>query len=313
MSISDEQLRKIVLDVHNYDDNGLLYNYADVDREGIESALDEAIDTIKSFADNDVDIIDTILNDSRIDTEPGLRIVNQYTGIDGYTLNTSDGMVSIAFFQEQIKSINNPNPTNDRRIQYSIELDSVKQQQIEQAKLNSTNNFSDARSILNDGTLTTNDYVPLESVLLNPLYNQAIITKTPTKAQKEQLQAFYLDTLARSGDTVYLELHDGDRVAYLKYPVVSDLNVVNSDIAKFYQDDSQRQEFFKDVSDELLDNQGNLLTVYHGTDANFTEFDDSFFGKTDEGDLGKGFYFHKNKYNASKYAKETGKTIERVS
>lgn len=299
MSISDEQLRKIVLDVHNYDDNGLLYNYADVDREGIESALDEAIDTIKSFADNDVDIIDTILNDSRIDTEQGLRIVNQYTGIDGYTLNTSDGMVSIAFFPEQIKSINNPNPTSDRRIQYSIELDSVKQQQIEQAKLNSTNNFSDARSILNDGTLTTSDSVPLDSVLLNPMYNQAIITKMPTKAQKEQLQAFYLDTLARSGDTVYLELHDGDRVAYLKYPVVSDLDVVNSDIAKFYQDDSQRQEFFKDS--KVRDEQGNLIPLYHGTRERFNVFEKEMIGANFNQDE-IGFFFTDDLKQAKSYA-----------
>ena len=294
-TITKDQLKQIVLDIHNSEDNEFLYNYGDISKEGLDIVANKAVNIILESNRNNVDIIDTVLLDSRIDTEQGLRIVNQYTGIDGYTLNTSDGVVAIAFFPEQIKSINNPNPTNDRRIQYSIELDSIKQQQTEQAKLNSTNNFSDARSILNDGTVTTSDSVPLDSVLLNPLYNQAIITKMPTKAQKEQLQAFYLDTLARSGDTVYLELHDGDRVAYLKYPVVSDLDVVNSDIAKFYQDETQRQEFFKES--KVRDEQGNLIEMYHGTPkGNFKEFK-------------PGSYFTSNKEYAERYKNPNASSI----
>lgn len=44
-------------------------------------------------------------------------------------------------------------------------------------------------------------------------------------------------------------------------------------------------------SSKAVDDAGNPLIVFHGTNAEFDTFDDSFFGKTDEGFAGKGFYF----------------------
>lgn len=258
-TITKEQLKNILTDIHNFDDNEFLYNYGDISRVGFEKVLEKAIRNITlDFNLGDTTVIDKILFDSKIETEQGLRIINQYTGIDGYKVLDTKGTVSIAFFPEQIKSINNPNPTNDRRIQYSIELDSVKQQQIEQAKLNSTTNVNEARAILNDGTLTTSDSVPLESVLLNPLYNQAIVYKSPTKAQKERLQVFYLDTLARSGDTIYLELRDGDKVVYLKYPVVSDLSRIDRDISDFYN-----SKTLKEKQLDIILKENPMIDDYH--------------------------------------------------
>ena len=52
-------------------------------------------------------------------------------------------------------------------------------------------------------------------------------------------------------------------------------------------------------AEEFVKAQGEL--VYHGTDANFTEFSLKDFGKTDEGFLGKGVYLTSDKTNAEQY------------
>ena len=73
---------------------------------------------------------------------------------------------------------------------------------------------------------------------------------------------------------------------------------VKTDNVKYSLTDNQgrtltkeQQEFFKDS--KVRDENGNLLTMYHGTNNEFTIFDDNFIGKNtnNEGIFGKGFYF----------------------
>lgn len=53
---------------------------------------------------------------------------------------------------------------------------------------------------------------------------------------------------------------------------------------------------------KVVDDNGEPLVVYHGTDANFDAFDPQMIGKaTDNGFYGKGFYFTRNKGEASSY------------
>jgi hypothetical protein len=65
----------------------------------------------------------------------------------------------------------------------------------------------------------------------------------------------------------------------------------------------------KDVS-KVLDDNGEPLVIYHGTKDKFYVFDLSYFGKTDMGFYGKGFYFTQSKENAETYAaiSESNKT-----
>jgi hypothetical protein len=42
---------------------------------------------------------------------------------------------------------------------------------------------------------------------------------------------------------------------------------------------------------EVVDDSGRPIICYHGTNADFSEFDISHFGKNDSGWYGKGFYF----------------------
>jgi hypothetical protein len=46
---------------------------------------------------------------------------------------------------------------------------------------------------------------------------------------------------------------------------------------------------------KVVDDNGEPLVVYHGTNVEFYEFDLKYFGKTDKGWYGKGFYFTPNK------------------
>jgi hypothetical protein len=53
---------------------------------------------------------------------------------------------------------------------------------------------------------------------------------------------------------------------------------------------------------KITDAQGRPMKMYHGTKAAFAEFDESKFGISDEGWMGKGFYFTYNPEEASGYA-----------
>lgn len=52
---------------------------------------------------------------------------------------------------------------------------------------------------------------------------------------------------------------------------------------------------------KVVDENGEPLVVYHGSEEDFDVFDISFFGKTDMGDRGRGFYFTPDKDVAEKY------------
>lgn len=63
----------------------------------------------------------------------------------------------------------------------------------------------------------------------------------------------------------------------------------------------EQQEFFKDS--KVRDENGNLLVVYHGTNAEFTVFDENKFNANEfSGDyVGEGFYFTNNESTAKRY------------
>lgn len=56
-----------------------------------------------------------------------------------------------------------------------------------------------------------------------------------------------------------------------------------------------------DLSKTKVSKNGKPLTVYHGTKRKFDKFDMSWFGQTDEGFYGRGFYFTTEKEYAQEY------------
>lgn len=53
---------------------------------------------------------------------------------------------------------------------------------------------------------------------------------------------------------------------------------------------------------KVVDEEGNLITVYHGSETDFDTFDPSFTGKGDDA-YGSGFYFNTNEDTAKTYGK----------
>jgi hypothetical protein len=60
---------------------------------------------------------------------------------------------------------------------------------------------------------------------------------------------------------------------------------------------AEQREFFKDS--KVVDEQGRLLVVYHGTNTDFTVFSDRKISKNNR--FGAGFYFTANKYHGEQY------------
>lgn len=75
---------------------------------------------------------------------------------------------------------------------------------------------------------------------------------------------------------------------------------------KKFKDEETARNFTKWFGDsKVVDGDGNPLTVYHGTDAEFTEFSAGEIGSSQDGKLfgGAGFYFADDKSDASMYGK----------
>ncbi len=61
------------------------------------------------------------------------------------------------------------------------------------------------------------------------------------------------------------------------------------------------ESFTAQGGNKVIDDKGQPLTVYHGTKANFTDFDEGRIGQNDPGVYGKGIYFSASKFEAAKY------------
>ena len=105
------------------------------------------------------------------------------------------------------------------------------------------------------------------------------------------------------GKTKLGELHNNIR-QNIDQRINPQTNPVQNAVAKIEANNSlkynlsQNQEnFFKDS--KIRDANGDLMPVYHGTNQDFNQFEDSKIQKTD---LGRGFYFTNNKDIANNYA-----------
>jgi GNAT superfamily N-acetyltransferase len=80
-----------------------------------------------------------------------------------------------------------------------------------------------------------------------------------------------------------------------------------SGVTRFRVDQTKTKAFKDWFGDsKIVDEKGKPLVMYHGTDADFTEFKESYSGQsTGAAFLGKGFYFSDSERDASHYGKNT--------
>ena len=145
LTISKTDFEKFVKEIAKQDEYWL-YDYGDVDREGYEKAVKNAIRLNYDYSDNDVDLVHGVLNTSTLGWEKGFEILNETLGYDGVIAvneQTNEGNVFVALFPNQIKSVDNLNPTDDAdmlkepRTEYENQLKlnlDVKTEVVESAK-----------------------------------------------------------------------------------------------------------------------------------------------------------------------------------
>ena len=99
----------------------ILSNYGDVEWEGLNNVLNYAIELEYEGNDTDVDIVDSIIN-SCGNIEVVFDVLRKVTGYDGIIVEQAtwgdDQTIYIAFHPEQIKNVDNLNPTDDPDTRY---------------------------------------------------------------------------------------------------------------------------------------------------------------------------------------------------
>lgn len=166
---------------------------------------------------------------------------------------------------------------NNESIFYDISLELLKQKNRSDNKVLGTNNSSS-----------------LKSTSTNSIAQKNKTVKSTTTATNSNMQKSKNNTIKKS-----------DRI---------DTNVVATD-NQGRQLSKEQQEYFRDS--KVRDENGNLLTVYHGTEANAgipKEYWFSIFDEAKQGNngswFGNGFYFTSNLEHAQEYAHSKGNIYE---
>ena len=166
-----------------------------------------------------------------------------------------------------------------------------------------------------------NPYIPTSdiinqdgSVTFAPSFSEDIKNRFPEQAQK------YIERDGKlTGKTISYILQDngydgvnvGDNwIAFNSNQIknVDNLNPTDNPDIRYSLTDNQgrelskgQQEFFKDVSKEVKDENGELKRFYHGSNSNFTIFDKSK-GSQSNSNAGVGFWFAESSEGAKKFA-----------
>jgi len=138
-----------------------------------------------------------------------------------------------------------------------------------------------------------------------PDTNSVLITKQPTQSEYKEMAQFFDKTLARQGNDIFVQIESPDgRYFDKRYSVSMPGEMIVNEIKKFFTTSNQQQEYFRDS--KIRDENGNLLTLYHGTKQKFTEFDIGKLGSANfnKGFYGEGFYFTQSKDIAKDYAND---------
>jgi len=98
------------------------------------------------------------------------------------------------------------------------------------------------------------------------------------------------------GQKTYLTLQK----LFPEYQIISDPSALSKDAEKMWErlvsrnlavKKGEKDYVLKVSVSKVVDENGEPLVVWHGTEADFDEFSYDYFGQTDPGDKGRGFYF----------------------
>lgn len=128
VTMSRNQFKKLLIELNNrVDADGerldILSNYGDVEWEGLNKVLNYAMEIEYDGSDSDVNMVHSLINGCG-DMKAVFEELRKVTGYDGIIVNEAtwggDQTIYIAFHPEQIKNVDNMNPTSDPDIRRSL-------------------------------------------------------------------------------------------------------------------------------------------------------------------------------------------------
>lgn len=122
MSITKQQIKDFVK--NNIDNNarfGTLSDWGDVHSESYDSILDKFTESVFKNSDNDYELFNVLFkHQTDLDFKTYAEKFTKVFGYDGYVaFNRAEGTIAVAFQSNQIKTIDNLEPTTDPDIRYS--------------------------------------------------------------------------------------------------------------------------------------------------------------------------------------------------
>ena len=182
-------------------------------------------------------------------------------------------------------------------------------------------------SNMGSATAILQDFISRGNIRLNGTGVE--IATAPTQQQYDKLYD-YLEHVQRDNGEVFIDLDtESNNRENLEYTDKTSISKMIKDIKNHYansnnvennqitQDNKGRtltqdqQDFYR--GNQVVDREGNLLTLYHGTGADFTVFDRDMAGNHGTY-YGAGFYLTPNSEGAADYARmaggENGKVME---
>ena len=129
VTMSRSQFKKFLIELNNQTDADgepldVLSNYGDVAWEGLNNVLNYAMEIEYDGSDNDVNLVHSIINGCG-NMEVVFDVLRKTTGYDGIIVEEAtwgeDQTIYIAFHPEQIKNVDNANPTDNPDIRRSID------------------------------------------------------------------------------------------------------------------------------------------------------------------------------------------------
>ena len=172
----------------------ILSNYGDVEWDGLNKVLNYAMEIEYDGSDSDVNLVHSIINGCG-NMQVVFDVLRKTVGYDGIIVNEAswggDQTIYIAFHPEQIKNVDNLNPTSDHDIRKSLSGD-------EQAKRYGRYNVSGKDIALETAKTEQNvpkaeDVAPVTEETKAPEVNKATQN---TRVTPEEMQELFPDDLA---------------------------------------------------------------------------------------------------------------------
>lgn len=155
-------------------------NYVDTYNQNMKSAINETVDSIMQMNDNDMDIIQEVMTGMAIRDYPDAvefyDTLTRVTGIDGFLTNWtsrdngSKSLIALAFRSNQIKNVDNQNPTDNQDIRYSLSNDFVDFTEMDMFQPDANGQFAEEEmaSILEEGAAVLKD-VPIDKKVIGSI------------------------------------------------------------------------------------------------------------------------------------------------